>query len=144
MKAVMCNSYGPPENLVLEDIPDLEPDADEAVVEVHSASLNFADGLQIQGKYLFQPHMPFTPGSDVGGVIKSVGADFTALEIGAQNRVQKPSQILYAKGPARKCGCDQRRALQREIQKKKSRRRTGWLSLQGRLEVHRSASLREH
>ena len=43
----------------------------------------------------------------------------TALEIGAQNRVQKPPQILYAKGPARKCGCDQRRALQRELQKKR-------------------------
>ena len=63
MKAVMCHSYGPPENLVLEDIPDLEPGEDEAVVEVHAASLNFPDGLQIQGKYQFQPPMPFTPGS---------------------------------------------------------------------------------
>ena len=66
MKAVMCHSYGPPENLVLEDIPDLEPSEDEAVVEVHAASLNFPDGLQIQGKYQFQPPMPFTPGSEVG------------------------------------------------------------------------------
>ena len=82
MKAVMCNSYGPPENLVLEDIPDLEPGEDEAVVEVHAASLNFPDGLQIQGKYQFQPPMPFTPGSEVGGVIRSIGAKFSALNIG--------------------------------------------------------------
>ena len=61
MKAVMCHSYGPPENLVLEDIPDLEPGEDEAVVEVHAASLNFPDGLQIQGKYQFQPPMPSRP-----------------------------------------------------------------------------------
>ncbi len=82
MKAVMCHSYGPPENLVLEDIHDLEPGEDEAVVEVHAASLNFPDGLQIQGKYQFQPPMPFTPGSEVGGVIRSVGAKFSALNIG--------------------------------------------------------------
>ena len=82
MKAVMCHSYGPPENLVLEDIPDLEPGEDEAVVEVHAASLNFPDGLQIQGKYQFQPPMPFTPGSEVGGVIRSVGAKFSTLNIG--------------------------------------------------------------
>ena len=82
MKAVMCHSYGPPENLVLEDIPDLEPGEDEAVVEVHAASLNFPDGLQIQGKYQFQPPMPFTPGSEVGGVIRSTGAKFSALNIG--------------------------------------------------------------
>ena len=82
MKAVMCNSFGPPENLILEDVPDLEPCENEAVVEVYAASLNFPDGLQIQGKYQFQPPMPFTPGSEVGGVIKSVGAKFRAAEVG--------------------------------------------------------------
>ena len=82
MKAVICKCYGSPENLVLEDIPDLEPGENEAVVEVHAASLNFPDGLQIQGKYQFQPPLPFTPGSEVGGVIKSVGAKFSALAVG--------------------------------------------------------------
>ncbi|MBU15104.1 MAG: NADPH:quinone oxidoreductase, partial [Gammaproteobacteria bacterium] len=55
MKAVLCKSYGPPENLVLEEVPDLTPGKNEAVVEVYAASLNFPDGLQIQGKYQFQP-----------------------------------------------------------------------------------------
>ncbi len=82
MKAVLCKSYGPPENLVMEDLPDLEAAADEAIIEVHSASLNFPDGLQIQGKYQFQPPMPFTPGSEVGGVIKSVGAQFDSFKVG--------------------------------------------------------------
>ncbi len=82
MKAVLCKSYGPPENLVMEEVPDLEPAPDEAIIDVYSASLNFPDGLQIQGKYQFQPPMPFTPGSEVGGVIRSVGAEFKGFKPG--------------------------------------------------------------
>ena len=68
MKAVLCSSYGPPENLTLEEIAEPIAGEGEALVEVYAASLNFPDGLQIQGKYQFQPPMPFTPGSEVGGV----------------------------------------------------------------------------
>jgi len=82
MKAIRCTSYGPPENLVLEDIDDLVPGDNEAVVDVHAASLNFPDTLQIQGKYQFQPPMPFTPGSEVGGVVRSVGSKLTGFAPG--------------------------------------------------------------
>ncbi len=82
MKAIVCQSYGPPENLVLEEIDDPVAGENEAVVEVYSASLNFPDGLQIQGKYQFQPPMPFTPGSEVGGVIKSVGPNIKGFAVG--------------------------------------------------------------
>ena len=82
MKAVVCSSYGPPENLTLEDISDPVASQNEAVVEVYAASLNFPDGLQIKGKYQFQPPMPFTPGSEVGGVIKSLGAGLKGFKIG--------------------------------------------------------------
>ncbi len=73
MKAIVCNSYGPPENLALEELDDPIAGANQAVVDVHAASLNFPDTLQIQGKYQFQPPMPFTPGSEVGGIIRSTG-----------------------------------------------------------------------
>ncbi|MDA1372249.1 MAG: NADPH:quinone oxidoreductase family protein [Proteobacteria bacterium] len=82
MRAILCKSHGPPENLVLEEIPAPIAADNEAVVEVYAASLNFPDGLQIQGKYQFQPPMPFTPGSEVGGVIKSVGAGLTGFAEG--------------------------------------------------------------
>jgi NADPH2:quinone reductase len=82
MKAVVCSSYGPPENLTLEDIADPIASENEAVVDVYAASLNFPDGLQIKGKYQFQPPMPFTPGSEVGGVIKSLGVNLEGFEIG--------------------------------------------------------------
>ena len=73
MKAIVCNSYGPPENLVLQEVEDPIAGENQALVEVYAASLNFPDTLQIQGKYQFQPPMPFTPGSEVGGVIRSPG-----------------------------------------------------------------------
>jgi NADPH2:quinone reductase len=82
MKAILCKSHGPAENLSLEEIDNLAPGADEAIVEVYSAALNFPDGLQIQGKYQFQPDMPFTPGSEVGGVITAVGAELTGFAVG--------------------------------------------------------------
>ena len=82
MKALLCKSYGPPENLVIEEVPDLEPGAGEAIVQVHAASLNFPDTLQIQGKYQFQPPMPFSPGSEVGGVIIKLGAGLEGFNVG--------------------------------------------------------------
>lgn len=82
MKAIVCNSYGPPENLRLEEVDDPVAGPNEAVVEVYAASLNFPDGLQIQGKYQFQPPMPFIPGSEVGGVIKAIGPGLTGFEVG--------------------------------------------------------------
>jgi len=82
MKAIVCKSYGPPENLALEEIDDPVAAENEAVVQVYSASLNFPDGLQIQGKYQFQPPMPFTPGSEVGGIITSVGENIQNFAVG--------------------------------------------------------------
>ncbi len=82
MKAILCHSYGPPENLTLEEVADPVAAENEVVVEVYAASLNFPDGLQIQGKYQFQPPMPFTPGSEIGGVIKSTGTSVTGFTVG--------------------------------------------------------------
>lgn len=82
MKAIVCKTFGPPENLTLDEIDDPVAAEGEAVVKVYSASLNFPDGLQIQGKYQFQPPMPFTPGSEVGGIITSVGPGIRDFAVG--------------------------------------------------------------
>ena len=75
MKAVVCSEYGPPEKLELIDLENLQPGPGQILIETCSASLNFPDGLQIQGKYQFQPPMPFTPGSEVAGIVKAVAND---------------------------------------------------------------------
>ena len=38
MKAILCKSYGPPENLVLEEVQDLNPKEGEVLVEVYAAA----------------------------------------------------------------------------------------------------------
>jgi len=73
MKAVLCRSYGPPENLTLEEVADPRPGPGQVLIDVRSAGLNFPDTLQIAGKYQFQPPFPFTPGCEVSGVIAEVG-----------------------------------------------------------------------
>ena len=82
MKAILCKSYGTPENLVLEDIEDLKPAESEVLVEVYAASLNFPDTLQIAGKYQYQPPFPFIPGSEAGGIIKEIGPNVRGFDIG--------------------------------------------------------------
>src|SRR6516165_2699233 len=55
MKAVICKEYGPPEKLVLEDLPSPEPAAGQVLVSVRAAGVNFPDTLIIDGKYQFKP-----------------------------------------------------------------------------------------
>src|SRR5215510_8213563 len=73
MKAVVCKQYGPPETLVVEDVPSPVPGPGEAVISVRAASLNFPDVLIIQNKYQLKPALPFSPGTEVAGVVKAVG-----------------------------------------------------------------------
>jgi len=82
MRAVLCKAYGPPESLVVEDLPPLEPGPGEVVVSVKAASVNFPDVLIIQNKYQVKPPLPFSPGSEVAGVVKSAGAGVTHVKPG--------------------------------------------------------------
>jgi NADPH2:quinone reductase len=82
MKAVLCKQYGPPESLTFEELPSPRPGPGEAVVSVKAASVNFPDVLIIQNKYQFKPPLPFSPGSELAGVVKEVGPDVTAFKAG--------------------------------------------------------------
>lgn len=73
MRAILCKSYGPPENLVLEELPSPQPGEGQVLIEVKACGVNFPDTLIIQGLYQFKPPFPFAPGSDIAGVVKSVG-----------------------------------------------------------------------
>ncbi len=82
MRAVLCKTYGPPESLVVEDVPSPVPGPGEVVISVKAAGVNFPDVLIIQNKYQVKPPLPFSPGSEVAGVVKAVGEDVTHAKPG--------------------------------------------------------------
>src|SRR5919201_358190 len=82
MKAVLCKQYGPPQSLVLEELPSPQPGPGEVVVTVKAASVNFPDVLIIQNKYQFKPPLPFSPGSELAGVVKEVGSGVSGWRAG--------------------------------------------------------------
>lgn len=82
MKAILCSQFCGPDDLVLADIDEPVAAADQVVIAIKAASLNFFDILMIQGKYQVKPPFPFSPAAEVAGVVESVGAGVTALKVG--------------------------------------------------------------
>ncbi len=73
MKAVLCKNWGPPDSLVVEDVPSPAPGKGQLLVSVKASGVNFPDVLLIQNKYQFRPELPFSPGSEIAGVVRQVG-----------------------------------------------------------------------
>lgn len=82
MKALLCKQFGPPETLVMEELPDPQADAGQVVVDVKACALNYPDALMIEDKYQFKPELPFSPGGEIAGVISAVGEGVTNLKVG--------------------------------------------------------------
>ena len=82
MKALLCKAFGPASSLQLEDIPSPTPKANEVLLDVHAAGVNFPDSLIIQGKYQFKPPFPFAPGGEAAGVISAVGDKVSQYRVG--------------------------------------------------------------
>ncbi len=80
MKAVVCKQFGPPEDLVVEEVDDPIAGEGQLIVDVHAAAVTFPDALVIENKYQFKATPPFIPGGEVAGVVSAVGpgvADFS-------------------------------------------------------------------
>ncbi|UJP65885.1 zinc-binding dehydrogenase [Mongoliitalea daihaiensis] len=82
MKAIICESYGLPDSLVYKEVANPEAGAKDVIIEVAACAVNFPDVLIIQNKYQFKPELPFSPGGEVSGVIKSVGSQVKHLHVG--------------------------------------------------------------
>lgn len=82
MKALLCTRFGPPEFLEVQDLPSPTAGPGEVVISVKAASVNFPDFLIIQNKYQFKPEPPFSPGSELTGVVKEVGSGVTGVAPG--------------------------------------------------------------
>src|SRR5271166_5368825 len=82
MKALICPSLGPVENLKIMDVEEPVAGAGEAVVEVAYAALNFFDTLIIEGKYQLKPEPPFSPAGEFSGRIVALGPDAGGFAVG--------------------------------------------------------------
>ena len=73
MKAVFCNKLGGTENLAYVETVSPRPGPNDVLIKVRAAGLNFADTLQIAGKYQSKLEPPFIPGMEVAGEILEIG-----------------------------------------------------------------------
>src|SRR5258708_34618560 len=82
MQALLCREYGPIERLRVEEVPSPRPGPNEVVVEVKASSLNFPDVLIVQGLDQVKPPLPFSPGMELAGIVKEVGAGVRGVAAG--------------------------------------------------------------
>ena len=82
MKAVRVHRFGPPEVIALEDVPKPEPNNGEVVVEVKAAGIGPWDALIRSGKSALPQPLPLVLGSDLSGVIDSIGPGVEQFKVG--------------------------------------------------------------
>ncbi|WP_310462032.1 NADPH:quinone oxidoreductase family protein [Sphaerotilus sp.] len=82
MRALICDSYGPIDQLRVCEVATPEPGPGEVRIRVESASVNFPDALIVQGLYQVKPALPFSPGAELAGVVEAVGEGVRHLKPG--------------------------------------------------------------
>ena len=73
MKAIRVEEFGDPSVLRFTDVERPEPGEGEVLIEVKSAGVNYADTMRRQNQYVVRQDLPFTPGSEVAGVVAGLG-----------------------------------------------------------------------
>lgn len=82
MRAVICEAFAGIDGLKPGRLENPRPAADQVLVDVHAASVNFMDCLLVAGKYQKRPATPFVPGTDAAGVVAAVGDGVTRFKPG--------------------------------------------------------------
>ena len=77
MKAFLCKEFGPVDSHQVEEIDDPIAGPGQVVVDIKATGISFPDVLIVQGLYQFKPPFPFSPGSEISGVVSAVGEGVT-------------------------------------------------------------------
>jgi len=95
MKAMLCEKFGPPEDLVLKEVADLIPLAGQVRIATEACGVNFPDTLIIENKYQFKPDLPFAPGGEVTGIVdaSTVAAGFTMTYGTSMHALKQRAQL---------------------------------------------------
>jgi len=79
---VRCHELTGPRGLVVDDVEEPPVGSGEVRIEARAIGVNFPDLLITQGKYQFQPTLPFIPGGEMAGVVREVGDGVRSLRVG--------------------------------------------------------------
>jgi NADPH:quinone reductase-like Zn-dependent oxidoreductase len=82
MKAARIHRFGPPEVILVEQVPRPIPASGEVLVRVAAAGVAPWDAIIREGKSKVSPPPPLTLGSDLSGVVEAVGADVSQFKVG--------------------------------------------------------------
>lgn len=82
MRAMMSHASGGPDTLKLTEAPVPRPSADELLISVKAAGVNFPDTLIGRDLYQIKPPRPFAPGGELAGVVEAVGENVDGFAIG--------------------------------------------------------------
>ena len=82
MKAVRVHRFRPPEVISLDDLPKPEPGRGEVVVRVNAAGIGPWDALIRRGESVLKQPLPLILGSDLSGVVDSIGVGVEELKVG--------------------------------------------------------------
>ena len=82
MRAFLCKEFGPVESHQVEEIDDPIAGPGQVVVDIKATGISFPDVLIVQGLYQFKPPFPFSPGSEISGIVSSIGEGVTNLNKG--------------------------------------------------------------
>jgi NADPH2:quinone reductase len=100
MKAVQVKQVGGPEVMEVVELPVPQPKANEAVVKLAAAGVNFIDVYYREGRY--KAPLPFVLGQEGAGVVTATGAEVKSVKVG--DRVAWTAQLgsyaEYAAVPA--------------------------------------------
>lgn len=82
MKAIRIHELGGAEVLRLDEIEKPQPKADEVLIKVSAAGINYADTMLRTGTYFYKPQLPFTLGFEAAGTIEEVGENVAEWKTG--------------------------------------------------------------
>lgn len=82
MKAARIHHFGPPDVIVVEEIPRPSPAAGEVLVRVAAAGVGPWDAIIREGNSKVSPPPPLTLGSDLSGVLEAVGPGVSQFKRG--------------------------------------------------------------
>jgi NADPH2:quinone reductase len=82
MKALVVREFGAPGVMKVEEVPEPAPGPGQVRIRVRAIGINPVDTYIRAGAYARKPNLPYTPHTDIGGIVDSVGSGVSTVKAG--------------------------------------------------------------